>query len=50
MASIKKYANFSGSRNTKEVAIIFIIPAICVSLQFKSQSTKLEIDVRIYLL
>ena len=31
MASIKKYANFSGSRNTKEVAIIFIISIIVIS-------------------
>jgi signal transduction histidine kinase len=31
MASIKKYANFSGSRKTKEVAIIFIISIVVIS-------------------
>jgi signal transduction histidine kinase len=31
MALIKKYANFSGSRKTKEVAIIFIISIIVIS-------------------
>ena len=31
MASIKKYANFSGRRNTKKVAIIFIISIIVIS-------------------
>src|ERR687887_642063 len=31
MALIKKYANFSGSRKTKELAIIFIISIIVIS-------------------
>jgi hypothetical protein len=31
MASIKKYANFSGSRKTKEVVIIFIISIVVIS-------------------